>query len=46
MDFMRTKLDDFLRENGVLVDNSTLDKLDSDNLTYVYTVTLNAPEKE
>lgn len=37
---LQIKLDQFLRENGINVDFSTLDKLKGDNDTYVYTFQL------
>lgn len=40
MDLIRAQLDDFLRENGVAVDTSTLDKVESDNQAYVYAFTI------
>lgn len=46
MDLIRSQLDTFLRENGVMVDMSTLDKVDSDNKAYVYTFTIHAPTEE
>lgn len=46
MNVTQNQLDTFLRENGVMVDTSTLDKIESDNQAYVYTFTIHAPEKE